>query len=142
LRALDDLLQGVQHPLLGVLLAAWTGRRQALCRGLETLDDVAYCSFAERALAVGLVAPLDLAAAGHGEALIALYFATVEEHRQDLVALVKALLEVGEAEALVALVPHLAGRPRRVRKRLARFLRRQQGVPAAFQEGVAEALEG
>lgn len=141
LRALDDLLRGVQHPLLGVLLAAWTGQRQTLRRRLEDLDDEAYRYFSERALTTGLVAPLDLAAAGHGESLTALYLATVEERRQNLVALVKVLLVVGEAEALGALVPHLAGRPRRALKKLARFLRHQQGVPAALQEGVEEALE-
>ena len=57
-------------------------------------------------------------------------------------ALARALLAVGESDALRLLVPHLAGRPERALQDLERFVRGQRDVPEELGEGVRKALRG
>lgn len=133
-RALERLLEEVEHPLLELLLAGWRNQRQVLQPGLERIDEAGYLRFAGTALSSGLVDPLDLLVPGRGGLFLDLYLSE-DVPAEGLVDLAGALLGAGEAAGLDRLLPYLGACSRRERRALQKMAQKHP-VPEAFRQAV------
>jgi hypothetical protein len=138
--AIDWLLQRADHVFLRLLCICWMDQRDALRVELQLLGEGAYRRFVQTALRFGLVQPWALPVSGKGDVFLDQYLAPDDPPERGLVALVQALLEVGEAACLSRLIPCIQAQPEPALRALAKIAVRQPGVPEPFRRAVDEAV--
>ncbi|MBN1220345.1 MAG: hypothetical protein JXM69_15555 [Anaerolineae bacterium] len=136
-KALADLLQTAHHPLLNLFVAYWRSPHKQLPRALERADEADYRRFGGIGLELKLLKPLDLLVPGRGDAFLDLYPATNEN---DIVELVKTLLEIKEPACLVRLADQVAKLSGKNLKKLAKLIDDQPDIPESFCQAAEQAL--
>ena len=138
--AIDWLLQRADHVFLRLLRICWMDQRNALRVELQLLGEDEYRRFVQTALRFDLVGPWALPVSGRGDAFLDQYLALDGPPERDLVALVQALLEIGEASCLSRLIPYVQAQPEQALRALAKTIARQPVVPEPFRRAVDEAV--
>lgn len=136
MKALETLLEQVDHSLLRLYLASWRSPRKQLPRELGRASEADYRYFSEMALRLKLVDPFDLLVPGRGETFLDLYLAA---GAVDLMALIKALLEAKETDCLVRLIDKLPRLSAQEVRQLAKLITKHPDMPELFQTAVQQA---
>jgi hypothetical protein len=140
IRAIDWLLQRVDHPFLRLLHTCWTNRRDDLYHELQLLDRDQYARFVQVALRSGIVEPQALLVPGKGGAFLDVHLAPGGPAGRELASLVQALLGVGEAACLSRLAALVRAQPERELHALARIIARRPEVPGPFRLAVGDTI--
>jgi hypothetical protein len=140
IEAIDWLLQRDDHAFLRLLHVCWTDRRGELYRELQLLGDDEYRQFVQTALHFGFVEPWALPIPGRGDAFLDVYLDSTGPPETGLVALVQALLRVGEAGCLGRLAPYVQAQPERELRALARTVAKRPDVPEPFRKAISDAV--
>jgi hypothetical protein len=140
IQAIDWLLQRADHIFLRLLCICWMNQRDALRVELQLLGEDEYKRFVQAALRFGLAEPWALPVPGRGDAFLDQYLAPDGPPERDLVALVRALLEIGEASCLPRLTPYIQARPEQELRALEKVIAGRPGVPEPFRRAVDEAV--
>lgn len=137
LKALEKVLADTEHPLLPLFLAYWRNPRQRLPQALEQADEAAYRQFAETALTLKLLDPLNLLSRGKEDIFLELYLATGAENMAELA---EALLELDAPATLAHLNDYVAKLPAKELKRLADLVEDRTDIPDSFQAALKKAI--
>jgi hypothetical protein len=141
MQAIEWLLHRADHAFLRLLHICWTDQSfDALHRELRLLDDDAYRRFVKTALRFGFVKVRALPIPGRGDAFLDVYLDADGSARVGLAALVRALLNVGEARSLERLTSYVQAQPERELRALARIVAKTPGVPPPFRHAVGDAV--
>lgn len=140
IQAIDWLLQRADHIFLRLLRICWMDQRDILRVELQLLGEDEYKRFVQAALRFGLVEPWALPVPGRGDVFLDQYLAPDDPPERDLVALVRALLEVGEADCLSRLTSYIQAQPEQELRVLERVIAGRPGVPEPFRRAVDEAV--
>ncbi|MBN1483858.1 MAG: hypothetical protein JXA37_03985 [Chloroflexia bacterium] len=137
-QALADLLRVREHPFLRLLLAVWEGGREGLRQGLLEVGDDVYRAFVREALEFRLADPLDLLVAGRGDLFLRYYLRSDLAGEERLDRLARALLDVGDPDALVLLLPLLPECSWLERRGLRKIVEKYPDLPGEFQQAVLD----
>ncbi len=136
-KALETLLETMNHPLLRLFMAYWDSPRKKLPAALERAAEADYRQFCNLALNLELVKPLQLLVPGRGETFLELY---LPSNNADVVALSEALVEAGETACLPRLNERAHNLSGRALKKLARLAEEHPDIPASFGKTVEQTM--
>jgi hypothetical protein len=137
IKALESLLQQVDHKMLNLFLAYWLSPHKQLPKALERSDEAAYRQFGEIALKLKLLKPLNLLVPGRGDAFLDLYLASRVD---DLVDLTEALIEVEETACLARLTGYVSELSGKELKKLAKLIEAESDTPESFHLAIERAI--
>jgi hypothetical protein len=134
------LLERADHAFLRLLHVCWTGQRNELRREIRLLSKDDYREFVQAALRSGIVEPWVLPVPGKGEAFLDMYLALGGPDTSGLVALVRALLKVGEVACLSRLTPYVRAQSEQELRALEKIIAKHPNVPESFRRAVGDAV--
>lgn len=136
-KALDTVLEQTEHPMLRLFVAYWLNARKELPKVLKRAEQANYQQFAETALRLKLVEPLDLLIANRAHEFLDVYLSTGVDNMPELV---EQLIEAEAFDCLPRLNDLTPDLSRKDLNKLARLVAEHEQTPESFQQAVDAAI--